>query len=125
MRRFVPLVLLLSLVACRDYDRYGYVSNSKGLMPPDEYAKYGPEQAIAVAIGREYGKDHSGSSVADYAKQAGAAMAYAKKFSDVKSVTADTTGYRLVVTFQGGWTTQVVPIADGKGGDATAGLPKK
>ncbi len=125
MRRFVPMLLLLSLVACRDYDRYSYVSNGKGLMPPDEYAKYGPEQAIAVAIGREYGKDHSGTTPADYAKQADAAMAYAKKFPDVKTVTADTLGFRLVVTFQGGWTTQIAPIADGKGGDETAGLPKK
>jgi hypothetical protein len=125
MRRFVPLVLLLSLAACRTYDRYPYVSSGKGLMPPDEYAKYGPEQAIAVAVGREFGKDFAGKTDADYAKQADAAMAYSKKFPQIKSITADTLGHRLVVTFQGGWTTQVSPIADGKGGDETAGLPKK
>lgn len=125
MRRLVPIVLALTLAACPSYDRYPYVSSGKGLMPPDEYAKYGPEQAIAVAIGREFGKAHSGESAADYGKQADAAMAYAKKFPQVKTVTADSLGYRLVVTFQGGWTTQVVPIADGKSGDETAGLPKK
>lgn len=125
MRRLIPLVLALTLAACPSYDRYPYASSSKGMMPPDEYAKYGPEQAIAVAIGREFGKDHSGSTDADYAKQADAAMAYGKKFPQVKSITADTLGFRLVVTFQGGWTTQVTPIADGKNGDATIGLPKK
>jgi hypothetical protein len=125
MRRLVPLLLALTLAACPGYDRYPYVSSDKGLLPPDEYAKYGPEQAIAVAIGREFGQDHSGSSAADYARQADAAMAYGKKFPQVKSITADTLGFRLVVTFQGGWTTQVTPIADGKRGDETAGLPKK
>ena len=125
MRRLVPLILAMSMVACRSYDRYAYVSSDKGLLPPDTYAKYGPEQAIAVAIGREYGKDHSGSSAADYGKQADSAMAYGKQFPQVKSITADSIGFRLVVTFQDGWTTQVTPITDGKRGDETAGLPKK
>ena len=103
MRRLVPVVLALSMVACRTYDRYPYVSSGKGLMAPDEYAKYGPEQAIAVAIGREFGKDFAGKNDADYAKQTDAAMAYGKKFPQVKTITADTLGHRLVVTFQGGW----------------------
>lgn len=125
MRRLVPLILALTLAACPNYDRYPYVSSGKGMMPPDEYAKYGPEQAIAVAIGREFGKNHSGATDADYARQADAAMTYAKNFPQVKSITADTLGFRLVVTFQGGWVTQVTPITDGKRGDETAGLPKK
>ena len=125
MRRLVPLLLALTLAACPSYDRYPYVTSGKGMMPPDEYAKYGPEQAIAVAIGREFGRDHSGGTIADYAKQADSAMAYARRFPQVKSITADTLGFRLAVTFQSGWTTQVTPITDGKRGDQTVGLPKK
>ena len=111
MRRLlVPLTLLLGFTACRDYDRYGYVSSQKGLVPADEYAKYGPDQAIAMAIGREFGKAYAGRTPGDFAKQAGAALTYSRKFSQVKSVAADTLGYRLVVTFSDGWVTQVTPI---------------
>lgn len=124
MRRFIPITLLLALVACRDYDRYGYVSSQKGLMSADEYAKYGPDQAIAMAIGREFGKGYAGRTPEGFAKQADAALTYARKFAQVKGVAADTLGYRLVVTFADGWVTQVTPITDGKRGDETANLPK-
>jgi hypothetical protein len=124
MRRLIPITLLLALVACRDYDRYGYVSSQKGLMSADEYAKYGPDQAIAMAIGREFGKGYAGRTPEGFAKQADAALTYAKKFAQVKGVAADTLGYRLVVTFADGWVTQVTPITDGKRGDETANLPK-
>ncbi len=125
MRRFIPFALIAAVTACPSYDRYEYVSSEKGLISPDQYAKYGPDQAIAMAIGREFGKAHTGGDSADFAKQAGAAVAYAKKFSQVQGVVADTLGYRLAVTFTDGWTTQVTPITDGKSGDETAGLPKK
>lgn len=124
MRCIIPLTLLCVLAGCRDYDRYTYVSSQGGLMSADQYAKYGPDQAISMAIGREYGKAHAGGSNADYAKQAGAAISYARKFPTVKSVVADTLGYRLVVTFTDGWATQVTPITDGKSGDETVNLPK-
>jgi len=124
MRRLLPLSLLFVLAACPSYDRYGYVTNQKGLMAPDEYAKYGPDQAIAVAVGREFAKGHAGSTAEAYATQAGAALTYAKKFPQLKSITADTLGHRLVLTFTDGWTTQVTPITDGKNGDDTANLPK-
>jgi hypothetical protein len=125
MRRFIiPISLLLAFTACRDYDRYGYVSSQKGLISADEYAKYGPDQAIAMAIGREFGKGYSGRTPAGFAKQAEAALGYSKKFSQVKTVVADTLGYRLVVTFNDGWVTQVTPVTDGKSGDETANLPK-
>lgn len=124
MRRLIPITLLLALAACRDYDRYGYVSSQKGLMSADEYAKYGPDQAIAMAIGREFGKGYAGRTPEGFAKQANAALTYARKFAQVKGVAADTLGYRLVVTFADGWVTQVTPITDGKRGDETANLPK-
>jgi hypothetical protein len=124
MRRLILLSMLLALAACRDYDRYGYVASQKGLMPADDYARYGTDQAISMAIGREYAKAHSGIKPADLAKQADAAIAYAKKFAQVTSVVPDTLGYRLVVTFTDGWVTQVTPVTDGKSGDETANLPK-
>ncbi len=124
MRRLVPLAFLLVFAACRDYDRYQYVAGQKGLIAPDEYAKYGPDQAISMAIGREFAKSHSSDDAAGYAKQADAALTYAKKFPQVTRITADTLGFRLVVTFADGWTTQVTPVADGKSGDETANLPK-
>ena len=124
MRRLVPLSLLFVLAACRTYDRYEYVSSEKGLIAPDQYARYGPDQAISIAIGREFANGYAGRDADGFAKQAGAALAYAKKFPQVKSITADTLGHRLVITFADDWTTQVTPITDGKSGDQTANLPK-
>jgi hypothetical protein len=125
MRRVIPWILVAAaLTACPSYDRYQYVSSEKGLISPDAYAKFGPDQAIAMAIGREFGKAYAGRDSADFAKQAGAAVEYAHKFSQVKGVVADTLGYRLAVTFTDGWTTQVTPSTDGKRGDETVGLPK-
>lgn len=124
MRRLVPISLLFLLAACPRYERYGYVASQKGLMEADEYAKYGPEQAISMAIGREFGKAAGSHDAAGFAKQADAAVAYGKKFAQVKSITADTLGHRLVVTFNDGWTSQISPITDGKRGDETVNLPK-
>ena len=124
MRRYIPLVLLVIVAACRTYDRYDYVASQKGLLPADSFAKYGPDQAIATAVGREFGKAHKGTSDSDYTRQADVAVAYGKKFAQVKSITADPLGYRLVIAFVDGSTSQVSPIDDGKGGDQTVGLPK-
>lgn len=124
MRRFAPLAVALLLAACPTYDSYKYVAAQDGLMPADEYAKYGPEQAIAMAVGREFGAAEAGATPEGLAKQVAAAVAYSKKFPGLKSVVADTLGHRLVLTFASGWSTQVTPITDGKRGDETAGLPK-
>ena len=113
MRRLVPYALLVVLAACRSYDTEKYVASDKGLLDADQWAGYGPEQAVAVAIGREFG-----------ANSAAAAAEYAKKFPAVDSVAVDSLGHRLVVTFASGWHAQVNPIKDGKGGDETKGLPQ-
>ena len=70
-----------------------------------------------MAVGREFGHGYAGRDSAGYRKQADAAFEYAKKFPQLKSVTADTLGHRLVLTFADGWVTQVTPITDGKRGD--------
>ncbi len=124
MRRLLPVSLLFLLAACPSYDRYGYVSTDKGLIPGDQYAKYGPEQAISVAVGREFGKTYHGRDSADFARQADSATAYAKKFPEVTSVETDAEGYRLVVHFGDGWASQINPITDGKNPDETPNLPK-
>ena len=124
MRLFVPLALLLLAAGCRSYERYGYVTSEMGLIPPDEYARYGPDQATAVAIGRAFGAAFGGLNPAAYAKQAGAAMTYAHTLPQVKAISADTLGHRLVVTFASGWTTQVTPIMDGVKPTDTPNLPR-
>jgi hypothetical protein len=111
MRHLVPLVLAATLVACPTYDSYPYVSSQDGLMDADEWAKYGPDQAVAVAIGRAFGQ-----------QDAAGAIEYAKKFPQVVGIEADSLGHRLVVSFADGWKAQVTPITDGKNGDETAGI---
>jgi hypothetical protein len=112
MRRLVPLILLGTLSACPSYDRYPYVASDDGLVSADEWAKWGPEQAMAVAIGRQFGSE-----------SATAAVEYSRKFADIKSIEADSAGQRLVVTFKSGWATQVTPLTDGTPADETPGLP--
>ena len=124
MRRYAPLALVALLAACPTYDSYKYAAGQDGLMSADDYAAYGPEQAIAMAVGREFGKGEAGATPEAFAKQADAALAYAKKFPQIKTIVADTLGHRLVLTFADGWSTQVTPITDGKSGDETKGLPK-
>lgn len=111
MRRLVPLGLILTLSACPTYNSEPYVSSDKGLLDADEWAAYGPEQAIAVAVGREFGS-----------QGAAAAGEYARKFPGVDSVSVDSLGHRLVVNFSSGWHAQVNPIKDGKRGNETAGV---
>ncbi len=86
-------------------------------VPADQYARYGREQAITVAIGREFARPYNSGAET----QADVAMNYARaKFgADISELTADPQGNRVVVTFKSGWRTSVVPIADGKTGDDT------
>lgn len=111
MRRLVPLLLVPILAACPSYDAEPYLSTEKGLMDADEWAKYGPEQAAAVAIGREFGKDGATK-----------AAEHARALASVDSVTVDSLGHRLVVHFKSGWDAQVTPIRDG-GPRRTAAAP--
>lgn len=117
-RLLLPLALMvLALGACRDYQYTRHVSNQAGLVPADQYARYGREQAIAVAIGREFARPYNSGAET----QADVAINYARtKFgADITELSADPQGNRVVVTFKSGWRTSVVPIADGKTGDET------
>jgi hypothetical protein len=126
MRVCLGLVLLfLSLAACRDYDLDSRLVGQDGLVPAAQYARYGREQAQEIAIGREFAHAHRGSSPAQLAEQAKAAVAYARTLPDVADVKADPLGLLLTVRFKSGWRTMTAPIDDGKRGAETVGLPAK
>jgi len=116
-------VLLFGATACRSYEAYPKLASQKGLVPADQFAAYGREQAEAVAIGRELAAAHQGESPDALSRQAALATAYAKSLPDVIDVTPDAAGHRLTVRFKSGWRAGVVPIADGKRGAETPGLP--
>lgn len=121
-RRLGTCLALLALVSCRSYQYESHMSDQDGLVPPDQFARYGREQAEAVAIGREFGRAEHGQTPEDLTRQADSAMAYAKGLPDVATVGADPQSHRLTVSFKSGWRTGVPPIKDGKTGPETAGL---
>lgn len=117
-RSSLALVATLALTgACRDYQFQRHVASQKGLIPADQFATYGREQAIAVAIGREFARPYNSGPE----QQADVAINYARgKFNkDITDISADPQGHRIVVTFASGWRTSIVPIDDGKTGDET------
>ncbi len=123
MRRFLALPLLvLALAGCPSYDSYSPVVSQKGLIAPDQFARYGTEQAQAVAVAREFGFAYQGDTPADYGAQATTAAAYARTLPDVVTVTVDSLGHRLTLQFRSGWRTAVDPIADGRRGNETPGI---
>jgi hypothetical protein len=113
-RRLSLALAALVLMSCRDYQYEPKITSQAGLVPPDQFARYGHDQAEAVAIGREFGRTGRADS----------AMAYARSLGDVVDVTADTLGYRLTVLFKSGWRAGIAPIKDGKRGSETPGLAK-
>jgi hypothetical protein len=115
---FLLVALALpALGGCRDYKMQRHVSDQAGLIPADQYARYGREQAITVAIGREFARPYNSGPEA----QAEVAINYARNSfaKDIISISADPQGNRLVVTFKSGWRTAIVPINDGKTGNDT------
>ena len=108
-RFFSCLLLVLVLGSCRDYDLSARLSDQDGLIPADQFARYGREQAQAMAIARQYA--HSGDT------------SYARSLPDVVDARADPLGYRQTIRFKSGWLTMVTLVDDGKRGAETAGLP--
>ena len=107
-RSFGLLLLMLVLGSCRDYNMRARLSNQDGLIPADQFARYGREQAQEMAIAREYA--HSGDTT------------YARSLPDVVDTHADPLGYRRTIRFRSGWLTMVTLVDDGKRGAETAGL---
>jgi hypothetical protein len=113
-RRVGVLLLLLAAPSCRNYDLYSRISSDEGLVPGDQYARYGKEQAEAVAIARRLAEVGPGGT--------DSAVTYARGLPDVADVDADPPGYRLTVGFKSGWRVGIVPLADGKKPAETPGL---
>jgi len=124
-RRVGVWLALLALVSCRSYDYKSRLTAQGGLVPPDQFARYGKEQAEAVAIAREYGRADQGDTPEALVRQADAAIAYARTLPDVADISADPLGYRLTVRFKSGWRVGVPPIEDGKSGAETPGIGPK
>jgi hypothetical protein len=116
-------MLVVALASCRTYDLESRLTNQDGLVPADRYARYGREQAQEMAIAREYGHAHDGSTPEDLIKRADTAVRYARTLPDVTEAGADPLGLRLTIHFKSGWLTMVTPIDDGKRGAETGGLP--
>lgn len=125
MRLILGVVLLVtSAVGCRGYDLSSRLEDQDGLVPADQYARYGREQAQEIAIAREFGhasKDSPGQPT----KSAEAAAGYARTLPDVADVKADPRGLLLTVRFKSGWRTMITPLNDGKRGAETVGLPAR
>ncbi|MFL5495864.1 MAG: hypothetical protein ACJ8DC_15885 [Gemmatimonadales bacterium] len=116
------LLAILALASCRTYELDKRLSNESGLVPPDQFARYGHEQGEAIAIAREFGRAARGDSPEALRQQADSAVAYARTMADVADVVADPLGYRLTITFKSGWRVAVNPLSDGKRGAETPGL---
>jgi hypothetical protein len=122
IRRTVTLLSVVVLASCRSYQYESKLTDQDGQVPPDQFARYGADQAEAVAIAREYGRAAQGESPAALTKQAAAAMAYARTLPGVADVSADPLGHRLTIRFKSGWRLGVPPIEDGKSGAETPGI---
>lgn len=121
-RRMVVWLAVLALASCRSYKYESKLTDEDGLIPPDQFARYGAEQAEAVAIAREFGRADQGDSPEALARQAQTAIAYARTLPDVADIGADPLGHRLTIRFKSGWRLGVPPIEDGKSGAETPGV---
>ena len=125
MKPSTGVLLLVMLTACRGYDLDSRLLDQDGLVPPDQYARYGREQAQEIAIAREFAQVHKGGRPNELAQQAQVAASYARTLPDVADVKADPLGLLLTVRFKSGWRTMITPLDDGKRGAETVGLPGK
>jgi hypothetical protein len=112
----------LSLGGCRPYDNYGPLARQDGLVPAEQFARYGHEQAEVVAIGRSLAKWKMTADSAGFAEQAEKAACFARRFPEVETVDADPLGHRLTIRFKSGWRAAAVPVDDGVEPESTPGI---
>jgi hypothetical protein len=106
-------ILALTLLAgCRHYDMHARVTDQAGLIPADQWAAYGQEQAQAIAIGRAFGASFESTAPEARGRQMSAAVEFAASVGAIVEV-ADTLGYRLEVKLPSGWRRAILPIDDG------------
>jgi hypothetical protein len=122
IRGSAALCLLLALSACRGYDFESRISQPGGFVPGDQMARYGREQAQAVAIARRFAAARSDDSPQGLKTQADSAVRYAGSLPDVVSAVADPQSVRVTVQFRSGWIDGIVPLDDGTPAAETPGL---
>jgi hypothetical protein len=122
-RPFSVVLMAIALASCRNYDLHSRLVSQRGLIPPDQYARYGREQAEEIAIAREFGHASKGTEPAELVQQAEAAVHYARTLPDVADIKADPLGLLLTIRFKSGWRSMITPIEKGKRGAETVGLP--
>ena len=123
MRRVaLAVVVACSAGACRSYDSYTPITDQAGLIPAEQFARYGRQQAEIVAIGRALAEWRMTGDQTGLTEQTERAGCFARRFPDVASVDADPLGHRLTVQFAGGWRVGVLPIPGGTAPEATPGI---
>jgi hypothetical protein len=115
IRGSAALLMVLALASCRTYDYSPRISDSGGLVPGDQAARYGREQAQAIAIARRFAEVGPGGT--------DSAVAFARAQPDVVNAVPDSQSHRITVDFTSGWRLGVVPLDDGTAPGATPGLP--
>lgn len=115
----------LLLIACPGYDRYDRITDQDGLVDADRFARYGVEQAQAIAIGRAFGAGYAGAEEEARGRQIAQAMEYIPTVPRVANAVPDTQAILISVAFRSGWRKGVLPIEDGVPADRTEGLPTR
>ncbi len=118
----MALTAVLALGACRTYDNYTPLRKGAGLLPADQFAAYGAEQAQLIAIGRALHKWYTGPNPDDVEIGSEQAAQWARSLPLVEQVDADPLGHRLTITFASGWRASALPIDDGRAPEATYGF---
>lgn len=108
----LAIVTVVLASACRHYDSYSPLADQKGLIPSTQWSAYGQEQAVAIAIGREFAAAYESTDADALGRQMAHAVEYARS-QGVEIVLADTLGHRLTVRFPSGWRLAVLPVEDG------------
>ena len=117
-------IVALPLGGCRPYDNYAPLARQDGLVPAEQFARYGHEQAEVVAIGRSLAKWKMTADSAGFSEQTDRAACFARRFPDVETVDADPHGHRLTIRFKSGWRAAAVPVEDGVEPESTSGISR-
>ena len=123
MRRMALAALAaFSVGACRSYDNYSPLADQTGLIPAEQFARYGRQQAEVVAIGRALAEWRMTADETGATEQTDRTACFARRFPDVETVNADPHGHRLTVKFTTGWRVGILPIPGGTAPEATPGI---
>jgi hypothetical protein len=110
MRRVaLAVVVAVSGGACRSYDSYTPLADQAGLIPAQQFARYGRQQAEIVAIGRALSEWRMTGDQAGLTEQTDRAGCFARRFPDVATVDADPPGRVGIVPIPGSTAPDAIP----------------